>query len=242
MSQRQPTLSELFLDFFWPNRCPFCGEIIAPQQHCCPDCLASFPPPPDVFVPLLDAAFAFTTYTPEAARAIHLLKFYNQPKLGAVLAKLIFRTFEQELADCRIDCICATPMHPKKQRERGYNQAERMATELARLCQLPCLPLLEKTVQTSAQHTLSAEQRKHNLRGSCRVALPDEVKEKRILVVDDVITTGATMNEAAHALRQSGAAWVGGISFAHPSLEDEYAFSKDIASISTKKIAHTSKI
>ena len=177
MSQRQPTLSELFLDFFWPNRCPFCGEIIAPQQHCCPDCLASFPPPPDVFVPLLDAAFAFTTYTPEAARAIHLLKFYNQPKLGAVLAKLIFRTFEQELADCRIDCICATPMHPKKQRERGYNQAERMATELARLCQLPCLPLLEKTVQTSAQHTLSAEQRKHNLRGSCRVALPDKVKE-----------------------------------------------------------------
>lgn len=229
MSHRPPSLSEYILDFFWPNRCPFCGEIIPPQQHCCQRCRSSFPPSPALSITLLDKALAFTTYTPEAARAVHLLKFQNQPKLGAVFAGLIHERLGAQLADCRIDCICATPMHPRKQRQRGYNQAEKIAQELARRCGLPCLPLLEKTAQTHAQHTLNAAQRKTNLHKSCRVALPQEVKGKRILIADDVITTGSTMEEAARALLESGAEWIGGIAFAHPTFEEELSFAPDFS-------------
>ena len=72
MSHRSSSLVENILDFFWPNRCPFCGEIILPQQHCCQRCRSLFPPSPALSVALLDKAFAFTTYTPEAARAVRL--------------------------------------------------------------------------------------------------------------------------------------------------------------------------
>lgn len=109
-------------------------------------------------------------------------------------------------------------MHRKKQRARGYNQANLIAKEIAENLGLHYDGgLLEKTSSTAAQHTLSAAERKSNLEGVYRVPFPEQVRGKRILVVDDVITTGATMSECARALRAAGAVWVGGVSFARPA-------------------------
>ncbi len=213
------TLLDRLLHFFWPSRCAFCGEIIAPNKHCCAQCHQSLIPAPSPFsLPAVDCAFACVEYTHDVARAIRQFKFQNQPQLAKTFAFLICERFSEELLDCKPDLICGVAMHRKKQRARGYNQANLIAKEIAENLGLHYDGgLLEKTSSTAAQHTLSAAERKSNLEGVYRVPFPEQVRGKRILVVDDVITTGATMSECARALRAAGAVWVGGVSFARPA-------------------------
>ena len=87
-------------------------------------------------------------------------------------------------------------MHTKRKRKRGYNQAQLIAQELAKQLHLPCQQLLEKTAATAAQHTLSAAERRTNLQGVYRVLDEQLVAGKRILLVDDVITTGSPAGTA----------------------------------------------
>ena len=96
-------------------------------------------------------------------------------------------------------------MHTKRKRKRGYNQAQLIAQELAKQLHLPCQQLLEKTAATAAQHTLSAAERRTNLQGVYRVLDEQQVSGKRILLVDDVLTTGATASACAQALLDAGA-------------------------------------
>ncbi len=263
MTFNHPSVLDWFLDFLWPCRCAFCGEIIAPPARCCKKCAGEFSLCPSFPVAGLDAVFAFTDYSHRVAHAVHLLKFQNQPQLAVLFAQLIDSRFHQQLLDCTPDCICfvsmypkkekqrgynhqnqpqlavlfaqlidsrfhqqlldCTPdcicfvsMYPKKEKQRGYNQAKLIAEELGRCLSLPCCPLLKKTASTAAQHTLSAEQRKRNLRGVYTAVAPEQIAGKRILLVDDVITTGSTMTECAGVLIEHGAVWVGGVCFAHP--------------------------
>ena len=231
------TLLDRLLHFFWPSRCAFCGEIIAPNKHCCAQCRQSLIPAPSPFsLPAVDCAFACVEYTHDVARAIRQFKFQNQPQLAKTFAFLICERFSEELLDCKPDFICGVAMHRKKQRVRGYNQANLIAKEIAENLGLHYDGgLLEKTSSTAAQHTLSAAERKSNLEGVYRVPFPEQVCGKRILVVDDVITTGATMSECARALRAAGAVWVGGVSFARPAFP--WQRTKTIK-ISRKKISY----
>lgn len=216
MTFNRPPVLDWFLDFLWPCRCAFCGEIIAPPARCCKKCAGEFSLCPSFPVASLDAVFAFTDYSHRVAHAVHLLKFQNQPQLAVLFAQLIDSRFHQQLLDCAPDCICFVSMYPKKEKQRGYNQAKLIAEELGRCLSLPCCHLLKKTASTAAQHTLSAEQRKRNLRGVYTAASPEQIAGKRILLVDDVITTGSTMTECAGVLIEHGAVWVGGVCFAHP--------------------------
>ncbi len=216
----QPTILDWILDFFWPSRCAFCGEIIAPNHHCCKRCKSTFTICPPFSVSNLDVVFCFTEYSHSVARAVHLLKFKNQPQLAKLFAQLITLRFRQQILHFSPDCVCWVAMHPKKKYLRGYNQAELIAKELAVLLGLPSYPLLSKTAHTAAQHTLSAAQRKTNLTGVYSAVMPTKTKGQRILLVDDVITTGSTMTECAKALIEQGAAWVGGVCFAHPVIPD----------------------
>ncbi len=216
MTFNRPPVLDWFLDFLWPCRCAFCGEIIAPPARCCKKCAGEFSLCPSFPVAGLDTVFAFTDYSHRVAHAVHLLKFQNQPQLAVLFAQLIDSRFHQQLLDCAPDCICFVSMYPKKEKQRGYNQAKLIAEELGRCLSLPCCPLLKKTASTAAQHTLSAEQRKRNLRGVYTAAAPEQIAGKRILLVDDVITTGSTMTECAGVLIEHGAVWVGGVCFAHP--------------------------
>ena len=216
MTFNHPSVLDWFLDFLWPCRCAFCGEIIAPPARCCKKCAGEFSLCPSFPVAGLDAVFAFTDYSHRVAHAVHLLKFQNQPQLAVLFAQLIDSRFHQQLLDCAPDCICFVSMYPKKEKQRRYNQAKLIAEELGRCLSLPCCPLLKKTASTAAQHTLSAEQRKRNLRGVYTAAAPEQIAGKRILLVDDVITTGSTMTECAGVLIEHGAVWVGAVCFAHP--------------------------
>ena len=90
------TLLDRLLHFFWPSRCAFCGEIIAPNKHCCAQCRQSLIPAPSPFsLPAVDCAFACVEYTHDVARAIRQFKFQNQPQLAKTFAFLICERFSR---------------------------------------------------------------------------------------------------------------------------------------------------
>ena len=110
------------------------------------------------------------------------------------------------------DVVVPIPLAAARRRRRGFNQSELIAEQLAEALELPLREdLLERTRETEAQATLDAEQRQRNLRGAF---VAGDVGGLRVLLVDDVTTTGATLNEAAGALRAAGATHVFGLALA----------------------------
>lgn len=217
MSFQTKNIYRAFLDFFWPNRCPFCGEIIPAQKRCCASCYQKLPSSSHFSIAKLNCAFSCTDYTPDVAHAVHRFKFKNQPQLAKLFADLMTERLGSQIVHYHPDYLCSVAMTSKRRRQRGYNQATLLAQEISLNTGIPFLDLLQKTRSTPAQHTLNAAARKTNLIGSYTALHPEQIKGKRILIIDDIITTGSTMNECADVLLKSGAVWVGGICFARPT-------------------------
>lgn len=107
------------------------------------------------------------------------------------------------------DAMAPVPLYPRRRRERGYNQSAMLAEALAQRMGIPFRPgLLRRIRSTPSQTRLTAAQRVHNVRGVFSVPWPRRVRGARIVLVDDVMTTGATVNECARMLRAAGAASV----------------------------------
>ena len=105
-----------------------------------------------------------------------------------------------------LDCILPVPLHRKREKMRGFNQAELLGRSISRLSSLPLLRgVLVKTRNTPAQVSLEAAERETNLRGAFEVRKPALVKGQTVLLVDDVFTTGSTLRECSRVLGQSGA-------------------------------------
>ena len=103
------------LHFFWPSRCPFCGEIIPAERRCCSRCKNSLAcDHPAFFLDGLDACFAFADYSHEAAQAVHRLKFQNQPQLARVFAILMAQHLGPALLEEEPDLLCGVAMHTKR--------------------------------------------------------------------------------------------------------------------------------
>ena len=110
---------------------------------------------------------------------------------------------ESELMD--FDIVTAVPMTKRRKRKRGYNQAEVLGKAVAGYSKKPYLELLKKIKETDMQHTLSKERRRYNLKDAYISQQEESIKDKIILLVDDVFTTGATVNECAKTLLHAGA-------------------------------------
>jgi len=122
----------------------------------------------------------------------------------------------------RLDCLTAVvpvPLSREQRRRRGFNQSERLAVELARRLALPvCTLMLQRVRDTRPQVRLSASERARNVRGAFQAAGRDQVADQVVLLVDDVLTTGATLNECARVLKRAGAADVYGITMARQTI------------------------
>ena len=111
--------------------------------------------------------------------------------------------------------LIPVPLYKKKLRERGYNQSEELAKELAKILKIPVLSdVLLKIKKTDSQMELKKDDREKNLLGAFETKNPEKIQGKKIFLVDDVYTTGATMQECALALRRSGAKSVWGVAIA----------------------------
>lgn len=138
-------------------------------------------------------------------RCLIHLKFYGALPLGAALGRLLCA--HPQLRECGADCIVPVPLHARRLAERGYNQALELARPLRDVLGVPLLPeLLIRTRATDPQTGGSFGQRHANIKGA--FAGRAAVRGRIVLLVDDVITTGATLRAATHALLDAGAARV----------------------------------
>ena len=162
------------------------------------------------------SAFA---YVGQVRHVVYRLKYGNARYLAPYLSAYMADTYFDEPVE--VDMVVAVPLHAKRKRERGYNQAALLAEQLANRLNLPYLPDgLTKVRVTHTQTNLSFRERQDNLQGAFACGNP-AVQGKRVLVVDDVLTTGATMTEAARALRKAGAVHVYGLTLANvPEFSD----------------------
>jgi ComF family protein len=139
---------------------------------------------------------------------IHSLKYQQRHSLADGLAGLMRRAGQELLNDT--DCVVPVPLHPRRERARGFNQAR----ELARRLGPPVIDALVRAKHTVPQVELPAERRQANVRGAFRLRRPmfggreSRLKGMRVVVVDDVSTTGSTLDACASVLKEAGAAEV----------------------------------
>ena len=149
-----------------------------------------------------DKAYSPFCYNGAVQKAILEMKFHN----AASYAKVFARYLAYVAVSCglQFDAVAFVPMTAKAQRERGYNQAQLLAEHFCNFLQLDFpLDALRKTKETARQEKLGKKERKENLIGA--FSAQDCVSGKRILLIDDIKTTGATLNECAKALKRKGA-------------------------------------
>ncbi len=167
---------------------------------------------------------AFAYYDGVVRKAIHHLKYQNDLTIGRYLAGLLQLVYQR--TDWDVELIVPIPIGEQKKQERGYNQAERLAKPLSDLLNIPLsCDALVRINEISSQVGLNHEERRENVRQAF-IAKALQVKGKRVLVVDDVFTSGATMEAAAAELMGAGAAKVYCLTVAKVNhLQDSIDFS-----------------
>jgi ComF family protein len=169
----------------------------ASAEHLCGRCILQPPP--------YSGARSYGYYTAELSRVIQEFKFHGRRNLTSLLAPLLTETFLGSWREEDFDLVVAVPLHPKRKRERGYNQSELLARALARSAAIPYSRPLARIRPTLPQVGLTDSQRLENVRKAFRCDSAQAVSQRRILLVDDVMTTGATVASAAQALLEAGA-------------------------------------
>ncbi|MBI5022595.1 MAG: ComF family protein [Candidatus Magasanikbacteria bacterium] len=199
----------------------FCISCRVEGHWLCPPCLVKLQSEikQQVFQhPYLDKVFALADYKNEIiARLIHLLKYEYVEEIGEIFEKMIEEFVRQNgaaILDGRQIAIIPIPLHKKRYLERGFNQAELLAKSCGRCLNVPVLSkALIRSRQTKTQVGLSGAERRNNLQGAfaLRQSLIDI---ERVILVDDVFTTGSTMEEVARVLRSAGIHEVLGVTVA----------------------------
>ena len=162
-----------------------------------------------------DFARSSASYTPKVARAIVLLKYEELVPLGRFFAKRLLEVARIHAEQCAADVVVPVPLHPARMRERGYNQAELIARPLARALRLPCRSyLLVRTRPRPDKLTLTLRERWRSVRGTYAIRQGRRVDNLRVLLVDDILTTGATLDACSRALRRGGASYVAALTVA----------------------------
>ena len=205
------------LGYLLPPQCVLCGRA---GQHPCHDLCAaceaelpvapggSCPEPPAHDLVGCDRLFAVCTYAPPIDTLIHALKYGGQLSMGRVLGRLLARGASNFGLQLDVDCLFPVPLHPRRYAERGFNQSAEIARFAAGALALPVAPRLAvRRSDTRSQVGLAPADRHANLQGAFAAGL-GPVRGRRIVIVDDVITTGSTVAELARALKQAGAATI----------------------------------
>lgn len=184
------------------SACAVCARPLAawalPEDYRCGACRQD--------PPAFDRLLSLWSYRPPLDAVVRGLKFGRLDYLGNHLAAALAAGLDGRLGG--YDRVVPVPLHWRRHLTRGYNQAERIARPLAGLLGIPYAAALSRRRATPPQSLLGREERLANLRRAFRVPRPDRVRGLRLLLVDDVATTGATLDAAAAALRKAGAAAV----------------------------------
>lgn len=215
------------IESVFPRRCPVCGEIVKEKGHLiCMNCIKKLPfvkspycircgkemiSEDDAYCDDCKSEREFTAgralcnYTDDLAHIILKIKYGNKREYIEGFAKLLALRYKKFLDVANIDCIMPVPLHKSRQRQRGFNQSEILAGCLSKYLGIPvytkCLYRIKKTKD---QKGLSRTERLHNL-DNAFVVKEFPKKVKNVLIVDDVYTTGTTIEKCAKILKDAGA-------------------------------------
>lgn len=221
-------MKTLLLDFvglLFPRVCLACGQSLRRgEQHLCTSCRAELPytdfhllPPAES--PLgrrfwgklpVQHALSYLRFVQHGRvqQLLHQLKYQGQQRVGVALGELYGAELAGAHFTSQFDLIVPVPLHPRKLARRGYNQAATFAEGLGNGLQLPWAEALRRTEHTASQTRKNRAQRWQNVATVFEIAKPADVKGRRVLLVDDVLTTGATLEACGAALLAAGAAQV----------------------------------
>jgi ComF family protein len=181
--------------------CNRCGLPFIPEggiNHFCQKCLVS--------PPFFGIARAFSRYQGGLKEAIARFKYEEKIALGEKLGKLMAQVTYPDLTLDAYHLVMPVPLHPKRLRERGFNQSAILAQQVNRRCRTPVdLFSLRRHRATGSQVNLGLTERRRNVKGAFSLSNGKKVKNKSVLLVDDVYTSGATVNECAKVLLKAGA-------------------------------------
>lgn len=218
--------------FLYPARCRNCEENLDPSDgyYICKSCwqkvkfierpyceVCGYPLDPMAALPdritscdkcpentWFRNARSLADYDSAVGKAVWLLKYHGKAVMARPLAELMLKFMPELFGMADYDYIVPVPIHKKKRRERGYNQMELIGRWLSRTTGIPMETSLMKVVNNESQTGLSAKERLENVRGVFDVPDPSRIAGKKILLIDDVFTTGATVNESARMLARRG--------------------------------------
>jgi len=213
------------LEFVLPQRCPVCGEPADPERFFCESCAHRLPgirvavcsrclseerPPDGCARHPGDRVHVAFEYDERMALLVHAIKFGARPGLARVFVNTMAESLPARWR--RPALVTAVPLHPTRRRERGYDQAAAIGDALADALGAPFVAgVLERRRDTRAQTSLGPGARRANVRGAFRVTRAAWVRGRSVLVVDDVLTTGATLAECLGTLRAAGARTAGAV-------------------------------
>ena len=224
------SVAEGTLDILYPRVCAVCVRPAEGGHYICWDCLAEIPFIRDPYCslcgdpfegavehdfvcswclkhkPAFDLARSAVRYRGPIGKLLQQYKYNNATHLSYDLCLLLAGCVRAHLLSDGIDAIAYVPLHPRKARARSYNQARLLAEHLSRRLKVPIeRNALRRVRWTSTQTRLSAEARRANVIGAFHSPIPDWVEGRRWLLIDDVMTTGATVDACARVLKEHGA-------------------------------------
>lgn len=210
-------ITEFLSELFYPDRCAFCGKLVKNGEGMCSDCEKKLPytgwnNERQRFAGM-EACVSPLYYEGAVREALLRYKFSGAAVYSRVFGKISAKCIDEMQISC--DIITWVPLSRKRLRKRGYDQAKLLAEAVAEERGLPCEAMLRKIRHTPAQSGIGdRKKRRENVAGAYEAADPAIIKGKRILLVDDIVTTGATLSEAASVLKKAGAAEVAAVTVA----------------------------
>lgn len=205
------------IEYFFPPRCLFCNALlnIGTPIYICGECadrigyynnnINSLKLPESIET-YCDGMVCIGQYKDTLKISLKRFKFSNKPSYYRGFGKLLALKLQNSMQYERIDLMVSVPLHKSRQRRRGYNQSELIAKYAANQLGIPYKSnVLIKMTDSRSQSTLRREERLFNVQGLFKVVNAEAVNNKNILIIDDIITTGSTVNQCSKALKEAGA-------------------------------------
>lgn len=228
-----------FLDLLYPPKCPVCRTPVQQHGAWCQPCLAQVIAWREINVAgrrlsALDSCWALCEYSAGAKRVLQQLKYRRASEYAVYCQWLLTRLDAGRLP--RIDVVVPVPLHAARQAERGFNQAELIFRRWAGQRGWPWEEALTRTRATAPQWELAPGERRKNIKGAFCLTRPEVIRNQTVLLVDDILTTGMTLNECARVLKKGGAGKVFGLALASGAADQPSESTKAFTTSGSKAV------